>query len=256
MYQLKVSIAIALQFIALVVVAQRPELITDRPDQSNSPVLIPVGALQVESGFAMEKDKYQQPRLVNYTFNNLLVKFGVNENVEAQLGFSYLGIDSLEGETTKLRGFSPVSLGAKIKLAEARGIWPQAALIAHVALRSEAIKLSPDYTGADLTLAFAHDLSSALAFTYNFGINWKGDAPEPVWTYTISTAYQLSEKAGIFIESYGFFPEGERADHRLDGGLTFKLRPMLQADVSGGIGLSSKSPAYFLSTGLSCRLFK
>jgi hypothetical protein len=237
-------------------VAQQQELITDRPDQSNSPVVIPVGALQIETGVAMEKDGYKKTKLVNYTFNNMLIKLGVNENFETQVGFSYVGIDSLRENAAMLRGWSPILVGAKIKLAQAKGIWPQTALIAHVALKSDASKLSPNNTGADITLAFANNLSKAIELVYNVGINWKGDSPRPVWAYTLSMAYKLTEEAELFIESYGFFPEGESADHRLDAGFMFKIRPMFQVDVSGGVGLSKKSPTYFLSTGLSFRLFK
>jgi hypothetical protein len=68
--------------------------------------------------------------------------------------------------------------------------------------------------------------------------------------------YLITGKLGAYIESYSFFPEDSEADHRLDAGLTFKITPVVQWDVSGGIGLNDVAPDSFISTGISFRLLK
>jgi hypothetical protein len=251
MYALKISITLAILLTTTFVFAQRPEMNTDRPDMSNSPQLIPAGAFQIESGTVIESAQFKNTSMVSYTFNNTLIKFGVNENFEVHVDASYLGIDSLENSGAMSRVFSPLTIGGKIKLMEETNLWPQAALIAHADLRSGA---GSEYAAAELVLAFSQTLTNTLGLVYNLGINWS--SPKPTRTYTITIGYEATEKTGLFVESYGFFPEGGRSDHRVDAGMTLKIRPMLQADLSVGVGLSSASPAYFLSSGLSCRLFK
>jgi hypothetical protein len=66
----------------------------------------------------------------------------------------------------------------------------------------------------------------------------------------------ITDKLGVFVESYSFFPEDSKADHRFDAGITYKFTPVVQWDISGGVGLSKNAPDSFVSTGISFRLFK
>jgi Putative MetA-pathway of phenol degradation len=52
---------------------------------------------------------------------------------------------------------------------------------------------------------------------------------------------------------YGFVPELESPDHRLDGGFCFLLNPNHQLDISSGFGFSKTSPKYFIGLGYSFR---
>jgi len=92
--------------------------------------------------------------------------------------------------------------------------------------------------------------------SYNLGAEWNGETPDASFLYTLSVGYLITDKFGAFIESYSFFPEGSKGDHRLDAGLTYKFSPVVQWDISGGIGLNDIAPDSFISTGISFRLFK
>ena len=54
----KIILIIAAGFITTFASAQdkKADLVTDRPDQTEAPVLVPQGALQVETGFQIETD--------------------------------------------------------------------------------------------------------------------------------------------------------------------------------------------------------
>lgn len=233
--------------------AQGQEMATDRPDQSNTPALVPTGALQIETGVLIEA--YDDGGR-NYTYNNTLLKFGVNENFEVRLATGYVGVKQTLEETSLKTGLAPLAVGIKIKLADQKGFWPQAALISHVTLRTGADYFNPQSTCTDMTLALAHSFSKKLSVTYNGGIKWNGDSPEATWLYALSAAYSLSDALSLFVESYGFFPEAHAVDHRFDAGLTYKVRPRIQLDLSGGMGLGASALSYFMNTGLSARLFK
>ena len=70
----------------------------------------------------------------------------------------------------------------------------------------------------------------------------------------MSLGVSLIKKLSMFVESYGFLTQDETPDHRLDGGFTYLFSKNIQADLSGGIGISDKSPDFFIGAGLSVRL--
>lgn len=237
---------------------EKPELVTDRPDQTEAPVLVPKGGLQVETGFVYEKDHQDDTDMTNFTYNTTLIKYGVNDHFELRFITEFLGNRAriAEAPVSKVQGFSPLALGVKIKLAEEKGFWPTAAFIGHINLKTGSKEYTPSYTAADFRFTFAHTLSEKFALSYNLGAEWNGETPDAAFLYTLSLGYAASDRVGMFLESYSFFPEEDKADHRFDCGVTYKFTPMVQWDVSGGVGLNDIAPDYFLSTGISFRAFK
>jgi hypothetical protein len=143
-----------------------------------------------------------------------------------------------------------------MKMADEKGFWPQAALIGHINLKTGSREYAPDYTAADFRFTFAHTLSDKFSLSYNLGAEWDGETPNATFIYTASVGYLITDRLGAFVEGYSFFPEKAKADNRIDAGLTYKFTPVIQWDISGGIGLSSNAPDSFISTGISARLFK
>src|SRR5262245_58094901 len=117
--------------------SEKPEIVTDRPDQTESPSLVPKGGLQVELGAAWENDRDHGVKYTNITYSTMLMKYVVNENFELRLISEYLGERARNSEmyTTRVSGLSPLALGVKIKISDENGIWPQAALIGHINLK-------------------------------------------------------------------------------------------------------------------------
>ena len=232
--------------------AQVQDISTDRPDQSNTPQLVPKGALQVETGFLVEKDNSGATVTKNFTYNNTLLRFGINQNFEMRLNTLYQG-SSTSSDINTIQGFGPLSVGMKIKLSDKNGFWPQTSFITHINLRSGSNEFKPSYLSNDLTLSCAHDLSERWSLTYNGGFAWNGESPEAVLFYAVSAGFNISEKFSLFAESYAFIQN--KYDPRVDAGLTYRITPLVQFDVSGGLTLSAINSSQFLSTGLSIRLF-
>lgn len=236
---------------------EKPELVTDRPDQTEASTLIPKGALQFETGFVFEKDNGGNSRTENFTWNTSLLKYGISNNLELRLISEYLEQRSRNEESTvDVKGLSPVAIGFKLKVAEANGVWPQTALIAHVNLKSGSKEFRPDYTAIDFRFTFAHDVGDKFSISYNVGAEWDGIQPEATFLYTFALGYTVTNRLAVFAETYSFFPEAHKADHRFDAGFTFAIAPLVQCDVSGGLGLSENAPDLFVGTGLSFRVFK
>jgi hypothetical protein len=255
----KLVILIAALIITLTAVfgQEKPELVTDRPDQTEAPSIVPAGGVQVETGFIYEKDGDQNFSNTNLTYNTTLLKYGVSDHFELRFITEYLGERTKASETTSIvNGFSPLAIGVKIKLADQTGFWPQAALIGHINLKSGSKEFAPSYTAADFRFTLAHTLSDRFSLSYNIGAEWNGETPEATFLYTLALGYTINSRAALFVESYSFFAEKGKADNRADAGFTYKFTPVVQWDISAGVGLSENAPDTFLSTGISFRMFK
>jgi hypothetical protein len=237
---------------------EKPEIVTDRPDQTEAPVLVPKGALQIEMGFVYEKDNEQDVNEINYTYNTTLIKYGINDNFELRFLTEYLGQKSAISEqySSSVRGLAPFAIGMKIKLADEKGFWPQAALLGHISTHTGSDELDTRYTAADFRLTFEHKVSKKIVIGYNFGAEWNGETPEAIFLYTFTGSYSVTKKLAVYVETYSFFPEHSKPDHRFDAGLMYKFSPVVQWDVSAGVGLNKIAPDSYLSTGISFRLFK
>ncbi|MBK5192795.1 MAG: hypothetical protein JJE07_06200 [Flavobacteriaceae bacterium] len=52
------------------------DLITDRPDQTESPSLVSKGSIQVETGFFYENSENQNVKEKSYVYNTSLLRYG------------------------------------------------------------------------------------------------------------------------------------------------------------------------------------
>ncbi|MGK4566620.1 hypothetical protein [Flavobacterium sp. 3HN19-14] len=100
--------------------AQEKEPIeTDRPDQTETPAIVPKGMFQMENGFSFEKTDGNSEYLL---LPSALWKYGLNDRFEFRLITEFAS-----GKTagTKISGINPVLVGFKVEIAEEKGIWPK-----------------------------------------------------------------------------------------------------------------------------------
>lgn len=240
-------------FFALLINAQEnpTELVTDRPDQTESSTVVPLKSLQIESGFVMEKSTVNDVTLNSYAYNTTLLRYGLFTRLELRLGLEYLGNNTPDSPS----GLGPLNAGFKVKISDERGWKPEVAFLAGLNLPFTANDYyAPENTAAGVRFAFAHTLSEKLSLGYNLGAEWDGDSASPGYFYSVALGIGLTEKLGMFAESYGLIPEAGGPEHLLDTGFTYLLFPNFQLDISGGLGLSEQAADHFISFGLSYRI--
>jgi len=233
-----------------------PELITDRPDLTESAAIVPRKTLQIETGFVFEGDKAGNTSENNFSLFTTLLRYGVNENFELRLGTS-LNLNTVEtgGESTSIFGISALDVGMKLKMADGDGLKPQVAFLANLIIpQSGTEEYSPEYLSPSMSLALAQDLSDRFSLGYNVGAVWNGLTAKPAAKYSVALAIGLLEKLGSFVEIYGYFPQDEQGINIFDFGFTYLIRHNLQVDASAGFGLSEVSPDYFVNAGISWRI--
>ncbi|MFY7740671.1 MAG: transporter [Flavobacterium sp.] len=221
----------------------------DRPDQTETPAIVPKGMFQVETGFTFQKND-----AFNKTFSlpSILWKYGVNENFELRLITEFL---SEEINNEKFSGSSPIYVGFKVKLAEEKGIIPKTSFIAHIGLPNAASsRYKTDYFAPEFRFAMQHTLSEKFSLSYNLGSEWDGFSAEPTFLYTLTTGYAITPKIGSYIELFGFAPQNDKANHNFDGGITYLINNNFMVDLSSSIGITDNAPDHYIAFGFSFRI--
>lgn len=184
------SIFILLVFIGSTAAAQMTErLETDRPDQTESPYIVPLHFFQGEFGFNLVNNKNDVRQLV---LPNSLLKYGLTNRFELRLAISPY-TEELQDISSKKKSFllEPVELGTKIRLFEEKGLRPKTSLIVHIGLPfagSHVFRSVPLVYAATFTLQ--NTLSEAVALGYNLGMG-RGVDKTTAFFYTIAPGFSI-----------------------------------------------------------------
>ncbi|MEO8763650.1 MAG: transporter [Ginsengibacter sp.] len=238
-------------FIAIIASAQPDaidEIDTDRPDQTESPVTILRKWMQVEHGFALEKDN----QLSVYGSSTLL-RYGLVKNVELRLEADFIYTPSnkfFPGHTELL----PIILGTKISLWEERKWIPKTSLLVHAGLPFLAAKSFKNFdVQPGVRFTFQNNLSQVVSWGYNAGIEWDGENSNPYYLYTFSNGINLSKSLYGFLELFGSLNKDELPRHNFDAGLSLSVSDDCKVDISSAIGLTKTAPDWSIAIGMSVR---
>lgn len=236
----------------------KDELVTDRPDQTESASVVPLKSLQIETGFVRENDATNLIESANFAYTTSLLRYGLFETTEVRVGFEYLGKKSefLQNDSiSEISGFSPLYLGFKTKITDEKGFLPEIAFIGGLNLPATAgEKFRPSFTSATMRFSFAHTLCPILSLGYNLGAEWDGEFANTLFLYTLSIGAEITGKLGAFIETFGTWPEEGTSSYQADAGVTYLVLPNFQLDISAGVALNNMAPDNFISFGLSWRI--
>ena len=237
-----------------------PELVTDRPDQTESSSVVPHKSLQIETGFILENDENDSYKQQTFVYNSTLLRYGLLERMELRLGLAYLSeeVKIKNTDTTNTStGLSPLYAGFKIAIVEESGWIPEIAFLGGLVMPFTAHDdFKAAYSAPAGRFAFTHTLSERFSLGYNLGAEWYGETAVPDYFYSIALGIGITDKIGAYIEAFGFLREEGRDNHLIDGGFTWLVLPNLQLDLSGGLGLTEESIDNYLSFGLSYRIPK
>ena len=221
----------------------------DRPDQTETPSLVPTGMFQAESGFTFQKNDTSSK---TNSLPSTLWKYGVNENFELRLITEFIS-ETINGET--ISGLNPIYIGCKIKIADEKGFRPKTSFIGHILVpKIASTAFKADYFDPKFRFVMQHTLSKKVSFSYNLGAEWDGFLPAATFIYTIASGYSFTDKLGAYIELFGFSPQNDEANHSFDGGFTYLINNNFMLDLSSGIGITDNAPKHYFAIGFSFRI--
>jgi hypothetical protein len=245
---------------------QPPEMVTDRPDATESAVVVPRGHFQFELGYSHSELDFEGILGSTDSFPEVLVRIGLSQSLELRAGFDGYGWDeeSVSGtESASSEGVKDTSLGVKVGLFEEKGARPQMAVLATLNFPTGAEEFTESRLLPELRMAFANTLTERLSLGYNVGAFWFGEEQEDgtertsasaIWS--VSLGIGITERLGGFVEAFGnpVLSALGSSSAAVDGGLTYLVRPNVQLDLYGGSGVSGDAPDWFAGLGISFRV--
>jgi len=235
-----------------------PEMITDRPDATESPQTVPRGYFQVEAGGGFNADAVVQNRIdvdeTSFDLLDVLFRLGLSNRVELRLStlYTFRTVTAATSEENT-DGINGIIVGAKIGLMKESGWRPVAGLIVDVGLPVG----REDYTGKKalpgFLVAAAHTLGDRFGFGYNLGGRWDSDS-NFIFRYSGTLPAAITGSLGAFIEVFGNASSAFKPIVSVDGGFAWQLWPNFQLDAAVGGAITEDGADWFAKAGVSFRL--
>lgn len=238
--------------------AQEPaELITDRPDQTESAVVVPVETWQLEMGWIYSREDEGGVRRETWEVPGTLLRYGLSERFELRLGWSGWIDEEVEvgGRRFRNDGGADAEVGFKLQLRRGQERGPDVALLASTSLPTAEDGLGAEDAEPSVAVLISHALTPKVGLGYNLGVRRISGIEEDLTEgfYTVALGRPFSPRLGGFVEIFGNLPEGGGGTTSLDGGLTWLVAPRFQLDAFVGTGLEDEAEDFFAGIGFSVR---
>lgn len=244
-------------------------IITDRPDFTESPAVVPWGHFQLESGYTYSYDDEDGVRGSDQTFPEILLRVGLVKDFELRVGWvgmslgeSWFTEQNDVGRTVDRNehedGATDMTVGSKLHLTDANGWVPEFSVITELGLPTGTdTKMSGD-VDPQIKWLWSYDLSEkfSLSGNLNFSAPTIEDDRYFQTAASLSLGLSLTDRIGTYFEYFGFYPAAPGMDcaHSLDGGFTYLITENLQIDVRTGFGLNDEADDFFTGIGVSFRI--
>src|SRR6266852_1366459 len=226
----------------------KDEIATDRPDVTNSSLVVPMGSLQSENG--VNFSARDGGRFVDGT--NSRWRLGIAPCLEILLDLpTYVANIRAPGSS----GFSDVAPAIKWQVSPIPGK-VDLSLVFGVALPTGAADIAGRGAQPYLQLPWSWELRDGWGLS---GMLTEFFRPSELTTKRITeTTFviekKVTEKASLFVEYVGDYPENASPSQLLNSGGVYRLNPTQQVDFHVAFGLNHNAPSYIVGVGYSFRL--
>lgn len=236
---------------SLQMVAQ--DMVTDRPDQTESASIVPKFRAQLESGFDF-KDPNALSGIKNVQSIQSLLRFGVASNMELRLGFANETSTLLDDPKNSVSNV--LNPGIKYRILNGEGIIPDVAVLGSFILPINKVDNELAFWSPEIRLAAQSDLLDFLSIGANFALFWDSDAYDTQKFYSVVLGLDVIPNTGLFFEFFGEEYKTLGSEGYLNGGFTYNILNNLQLDGYIGYGLNENSDSMFWGVGITVRLPK
>jgi len=220
---------------------------TDRPDFTNSSIVVPVGSLQNENGIDTSRDRGAD--ILNGT--NSRWRLGIAPCLEVLVDLPTY-ITTFRGAGPS--GFSDLAPAVKWQVSPLPGRF-DLSLTVGAALPTGATGISGPGVQPYVQIPWSIALSDGWALT---GMETSFFAPssDKKFTYqsTLAIEKEITERSFLFIEYVGGFPSNGRNSQLINSGGKYRIDDRQQIDFHVGVGLDRNAPGYIFGIGYSFRL--
>ena len=225
-----------------------PEIVTDRPDVTESSIVVPKGSLQIENGATWTTDRGSQ----TYDLSESLVRVGLTTRAEFRLVVpNYLGAVARHGVT----GFGDIATGVKQQIGPLPGGIDLSVIIA-VSLPTGARLVSSHGYDPFIKFPWSKELKRGWSIGGMQSFFWNSDGPRRNgdWEPTFYLEKEIAKPWDAFVEYAGDFSQYGAPREIAHFGAAYRVTTNQQVDFHFGFGISNAAPSRFFAFGYSVRI--
>jgi hypothetical protein len=226
----------------------KDEIMTDRPDVTNSSLVVPTGSLQSENG--VNFSARDGGRTIDGT--NTRWRLGVAPCLELLLDVpTYFANIRVPGSS----GFTDVAPAVKWQISPIPGKIDLSVVLG-TALPTGAVDIPGRGAQPYLQMPWSWELHDGWGLS---GMLTEFFRPSELTTKRITEATfviekKVTERASLFVEYIGDYPENSGPSQLLNSGGLYRLSPSQQVDFHVAFGLNHNAPSYIVGVGYSFRI--
>ena len=226
------------------------ELVTDRPDFTESGIVVPIGSFQFEGGLTWEGSAGS---VKTFSGPELLLRWGLTSHMELRVGIpDYVGV--WNGLTES--GLADPSIGTKIQLGPIAEGWDLATVVT-VSMPTGETGFSSEGWDPSVILTTGGGIGGSWSLGSQVSGEFVTTAGEREFllggTLVLGTSLGSQGTTGAFLELAATIPEEGTTAVSVHHGYTHLITQTLQLDVHGGLGLTDSAPDVFLGAGVVYR---
>jgi hypothetical protein len=249
--------------------AARDPIETDRHDFTQSPRVLDVGMVQIESGYTFfYKDRNEEIE-TSHTLPEMLVRVGIAEGLEFRVRWNYAWtFRESEEEVTDEDGAEDIRWGLKLQVTEECGGRPVSALRLESTVPTGGDAFSTDRMEFGLDYVYAWDIVEGLnlaastgfytngagefSFGGSEGLEGTGEDRFLAYAQSVALGIELTDSSELYLEYYGIWTDGladERVLNFFNAGVDYLVTDDFVLDVRAGVGLSDEADDFFIGVG-------
>ena len=215
------------------------QISTDRPNQTESSFVLPLGHVQIETGISVEDSQSNI---------NTLFRIGIINGIEVRLNTNYLMNNNIT--VLKKSSFTDFEVGAKFKIWGEGNDKTKIGVLTQLSIPSAPEVFSNNEYGLLSRVLISHDLINDSQIGYNIGFN-KYSNYDGEFIYTIEYA-RSHGSFGVFFELFGN-ESSNNSSLNFDSGIIYLIDNDKQLDLSIGRGLNNDM--FYVSAGFSIDIY-
>jgi hypothetical protein len=218
----------------------------DRPDVTNSSLVVPFGSLQAENG--VDWTVRQGSDVVSGSTTRLRLGIAQCTEIVADVPTYFY---SLNGNASS--GFSDLVFSLKREFPVPFGFHLSAT--GGLGFPTGANQISSHGYDPYIQFPWSHEIREDWSLHWMFTVTWftSQHPNNPTFEPTFSLERAFGPASDLFLEYFGDYPDHARPAQILDCGGSWRLTKLQQLDFHLGVGLNSSSPDHFFGIGYSFR---
>jgi len=224
-------------------------IVTDRPDVTESAIVVPRGSVQAENGLTWALQDGQQ----TVSGTESLLRLGIGPRFELRFGLPDYFLNVSSGR--RPHGFNDSFVGFKQQLGPLPGKIELSVIVA-TSFPTGTSGVTTHGVDPFVKLPWSRELQSGWSVGGMQSFFWatENERRNPTWESTFYLEKAVREPWAAFVEYAGDYSRFESARQIMHVGTMYRVGRRHQLDAHIGFGLTPSAPTHFVAFGYSFRL--